>query len=92
MNTQNVPFIIINSKSTTAHTSKAGKPYFRQSALFVRGDGASYPLDLMVDQGREHEPGSYALHPRSYKPTRYGVELDPVLGERLDKPAAAKVA
>ena len=83
------PHISITSPELTRHISKRGNPYFRQCALFVRGDGPSSPLELMVDEGNPHAPGQYALHPRSFKPSKYGVELDVVLGDRLDKVAAA---
>lgn len=84
------PHIVITSTETTQHMSKAGKPYYRQSALFVRGDGASYPFDLMVDAGRPHPAGKYEISPRSYKPNRYGVELDLALGAPI--PVNAKAA
>lgn len=86
------PHIAVLSTDTTKHTSKkTGNAYYRQNALFVRGDGASYPIELMVDEGQPHKPGNYALHPRSFKPTRYGVELDPVPGALIPA-AAAKAA
>lgn len=87
----NRPHIRISSTETTQHMSKAGKPYYRQSALFVRGDGASYPFDLMVDAGKPHPAGNYEISPRSYKPTRYGVELDLAVGAPIPA-AAAKAA
>lgn len=84
-NTQ--PTFVVRSTEVLTKTGKSG-PYYTQAVIFERGDGAAYPLDVFVDNGKAHAPGAYAVSLKSFTPSRFGIDFKPVLGQ-LIAPAKA---
>lgn len=83
----NIPMLQITSVITREMTSKNGRLMKFQSALFLRGDGAVFPVDFLLQDDRPVAVGTYTLATSSYEPGRFGIEFRPRPGE-LVKPVA----
>lgn len=72
--------VTITNRDFRPHRSKSGRDVGFQKAMFFRGDGAAFPIDLIIDPLHPYEPGDYDVLPDSYRPGRYGdLEFRPVL-------------
>lgn len=71
----------------------AVKELIMQRAFFDRGDGASYPFDIMLGKTQAPYPaGRYTIAPESYLPDRFGVQLRLTPGELIEAVAKVKAA